>query len=219
MRLAPPDHERELVKGRGDGHSGKCIVPEFVVSSLQVLDEGMAFDDHAGGPVLFEAPHGAKPGLQASVVSFDPIVGILSGVVKCGRQEFRNDSDQGVGSIGGDFSRLAVGGDRTGKERCRSLQVTLLGQEHVDDLSVLVNCSVDVPPRPGDLHVGLVDEPVTTDAVATRPGRVHQQRREPLDPSIQGHMVDVDTPLGEEFLQIPVGQSVRSAGTNALRSK
>jgi hypothetical protein len=132
VRLAPPDHERELVKGRGDGHSGNCIDPEFVVSSLQVLDEGMA-----------------KPGLQASVVSFDPIVGILSGVVKCGRQEFRNDSDQGVGSIGGDFSRLAVGGDRTGKERCRSLQVTLLGQEHVDDLSVLVNCSVDVPPRPG----------------------------------------------------------------------
>jgi hypothetical protein len=149
VRLAPPDHERELVKGRGDGHSGKCIVPEFVVSSLQVLDEGMAFDDHAGSPVLFEAPHGAKPGLQASVVSFDPIVGILSGVVKCGRQEFRNDSDQGVGSIGGDFSRLAVGGDRTGKERCRSLQVTLLGQEHVDDLSVLVDCLVDVPPRPG----------------------------------------------------------------------
>jgi hypothetical protein len=47
--------------------------------------------------------------------------------------------------------------------RSGSLQVTLFGQVHVDDLSVLVNGSVDVPPRPGDLHVGLVDEPVATD--------------------------------------------------------
>ena len=152
--------------------------------------------------VRSEAPQGAKPGLQASVVSFDPIVGISSGAVKCGRQEFRNDSDQGVGSIGGDLSRLAVGGDRTGRE-------------HVDDQSVVLNCSVDVPPRPGELHVGLIDEPVTTDAVATRPGRIHQQRREPLDPSLQDHMVDIDTPLGEESLEIPVGESVAQVPTHS----
>jgi hypothetical protein len=64
----------------------------------------------------------------------------------------------------------------------------------------LVDGSVDIPPGPGDLYVGLVDEPVATDAMAARASRLNQQRRKPLDPSIQGHMVDLDTPLGEEFL-------------------
>ena len=39
-------------------------------------------------------------------------------------------------------------------------------------------------------------------------GRVHQERREPLDPSEQGHMVDLDASLSEQLLEIPVGQSV-----------
>lgn len=135
-------------------------------------------------------------------------VGILSGVVERGRQEVFYDSGQGVGPVSGDLSRLAMGAGRCGEERCRRLQIALPRQEHVDDLPVLVNGSIDVPPRPGDPHVGLVDEPATTDAAAARPARVHQQRRELLDPSIQGHVVDLDTPVGDEFLQVPLGQSV-----------
>ena len=73
---------------------------------------------------------------------------------------------------------------------------------------ILVNGSVDVSPRAGDLHVDLVDKPVTADPVATWLGRIYQQRREPLDPPKQGHVVDLDTPLGEELLEITVGQSV-----------
>jgi hypothetical protein len=47
----------------------------------------MASDYDACGPVPFEAPHRTKPGLEAPVVSLDPVVGILGGVVQCGRQE------------------------------------------------------------------------------------------------------------------------------------
>ena len=74
---------------------GEVGPSEFVVSSPQVLDEGMAPDDDAGGPVAFEAPHRPKPGLESPVVSFDSIIGVLGGVVKCSRQEVGNDSHQG----------------------------------------------------------------------------------------------------------------------------
>jgi len=101
-----------------------------------------------------------------------------------------------------------MGADRSGEERCRSVQVTLLRHVHVDDLPELVNGPIDVPPGPGDLHVGLIDEPVATDAVTARPSRFDEQGRESLDPPVQGHVVDLDATFGEQFFQIPVGQSV-----------
>jgi len=115
----------------------------------------MAPEYDAGGPVPFEAPHGAKPGLEAPMISFDSVVRVLSGVVKCGWQELRNDPDQSVGPVGGDLDRLAMGADRIGEELRGGLQVSPLGQEHVDDLPVLVNGAIDEPPRPRHLHVGL----------------------------------------------------------------
>ena len=53
----------------------------------------------------------------------------------------------------------------------RRHQITLLGQEHVDDLSVLVDGPIDLPLRPGDLYVCLIHESVAAHAVPTRSGR------------------------------------------------
>ena len=113
-----------------------------------------------------------------------------------------------MGSVSGDLGRLAVRADCIGEEPRGGLQVTPLGHEHVDDLPVLVNGPVDVPPDPGDLHVGLIDEPVPADAVAARHCRLHQDRREPLDPPEQSHMIHLDASLSEQFLKVPVGQPV-----------
>src|ERR1035437_7781981 len=168
----------------------------------------MASDYDACGPVPFEAPHRTKPGLEAPVVSLDPVVGILGGVVQCGRQEGRDLADQAVGPVTGDLSRLTVRADPIGEVCCRSPQITLPGHEHVDDLPVLVNGPIDVPPGPGDLHVSLIDKPVTTHDVAARPSRVDEQGREPLNPPEQGQVVNLDTALSEQLPQIPVGQSV-----------
>ena len=98
--------------------------------------------------------------------------------------------------------------DRIGEELRGGLQVSPLGHEHVDDLPGLVNSPVDASPGPGDLHVGLIDDPVPTHAVAARLGRVDEQGSEPLDSPEQGHMVDLDAPFGEEFPEVPSGQSV-----------
>jgi hypothetical protein len=48
------------------------------------------------------------------MVSFDPIVGVLGGVVKCSRQKIGDDSYQGVGPVGGDFNRSAMAADCVG---------------------------------------------------------------------------------------------------------
>jgi hypothetical protein len=78
----------------------------------------------------------------------------------------------------------------------------------VEDLPVLVDCPVDVPPDTVDLDVGLVDEPSVTDGVTGRAGGIDQFRGEPLDPAERGHVIDVDAALGEELLQVPVRQAL-----------
>jgi hypothetical protein len=44
--------------------------------------------------------------------------------------------------------------------------------------------------------------------VAGEPGGVGQQRREPLHPPVDRDVVDLDPSLGEEFLDVAVGQPV-----------
>src|SRR5215207_4256273 len=58
----------------------------------------------------------------------------------------------------------------------------------------------------GDLHVGLVDLPAITDGMAARPSSVGQQRREPQHPAVDRDMVDLDPALGQQLLDIAIGQ-------------
>jgi hypothetical protein len=44
--------------------------------------------------------------------------------------------------------------------------------------------------------------------VATRPGSVDQQRREALDPSVDGHVVNVNSSFGHEFFDVSIGEAV-----------
>jgi len=73
---------------------------------------------------------------------------------------------------------------------------------------MLVDRPVDVGPDPGDLDVGLVDKPPISGQVPSRPGRVDQQRGEPLHPPIERDVVDLDATLGEKLFEVPVGQPV-----------
>jgi hypothetical protein len=69
---------------------------------------------------------------------------------------------------------------------------------------LLAYCSVHVPPYPGHLDVGLVDEPSAARRVAARAGCVDQQWGEALHPSEQGDVVDLDASLGQQFLKIAI---------------
>jgi hypothetical protein len=92
------------------------------------------------------------------------------------------------------------------KNRRAALRVSLRGDEHVDDLSELVDGSVDVAPLAGDLHIRLVDLPAVADSMAARLGGVGQQRGEAEHPPVDSHVVDLDATLGEQFLDVTVGQ-------------
>ena len=63
-------------------------------------------------------------------------------------------------------------------------QIAVVGQPDVDDLAVLVEGPVQVGPPPGDLEVGLADEPPFTRDGPARPARLGELRREPLHPLV-----------------------------------
>jgi hypothetical protein len=74
---------------------------------------------------------------------------------------------------------------------------------------VLVDCPVHVAPDAVDLHVRLIHEPAITGCVASEPGRVSQQRREPLHPPKDRDVVDLNPAFDEKLLDVAVGQAVR----------
>jgi len=80
-------------------------------------------------------------------------------------------------------------------------------RQHVDDLTGLVDCSVDVAPAASDPHIRLVHLPAIPDPVPTRPGGVGEQRREAQYPPVDRHVVDPDTALGEQVLDVAVRQA------------
>lgn len=96
-------------------------------------------------------------------------------------------------------------GDHRGEEGCCGSHVALLRQEHIDDLSLLVNGSVDVSPGSVHLYVGLVDKPAATHAVTAGLGRLHQHRRESLNPPEQSHVIDLDASFSHDSLADPSG--------------
>src|SRR5204863_2813353 len=76
------------------------------------------------------------------------------------------------------------------------------------DLPVLVDGTIDIPPRAVDLDVGLVHEPAVTRCVPSKPGRVGQQRGEPLHPSEHADVVNLDATLDQQFLDVAVREVV-----------
>ena len=83
----------------------------------------------------------------------------------------------------------------------------MLGDEHVNDLAVLVDRPVHVSPDAVDLDVRLINKPPVPDGMPSRPGRIDQLRGESLDPPEQGHVIHVDPALLDEAPD-PVGKSV-----------
>jgi hypothetical protein len=54
--------------------------------------------------------------------------------------------------------------------------------------------------------------PAVPNDVLTGSGCLRELRREPLDPPVDGHVVDLDASFRQEFLDVPVGQA-ETAGT------
>ena len=97
---------------------------------------------------------------------------------------------------------------RPGEAAPGSCQVAPRGQQDVDDLAVLIDCAVQVGLPAGDLQVGLIDEPQVPGNVPARASGLRKLRRQALDPPVDSDVIDRDAALSQQFLDIPVRQSL-----------
>jgi hypothetical protein len=73
---------------------------------------------------------------------------------------------------------------------------------HLDDGAASVDSALHGAPHTGNLDVGLV-EPATSDHMWARSRRVDQQPCESLHPAVQPDVIDLNTTLSAQFLEVP----------------
>jgi hypothetical protein len=98
--------------------------------------------------------------------------------------------------------------ERTGEEPASGREIPLLRDEDIDDLPELVDRPVQVDSTSRDFDVGLIHEPPITGDVSARSCSVDEQRSEPRHPPIDGHMINLDATLGQQLLNVSIGQSI-----------
>jgi hypothetical protein len=153
--------------------------------------------------------HRPQPLFELAVVSLDRIVRVPLHVVPCrGNQLIKHPrvNRRGVSDHLGrlDFEH----GDRPLEEPPSCSSVSAGRHQHVDDLSMLVDRPVHIPPDPVDLDVGLIHAPPVTRRVTGKTRGVGQQRSAPLHPPVHGDVIDLDTAFDQQFLYILIGQVV-----------
>jgi hypothetical protein len=101
-----------------EGQFGECVSetkgrtdigPEIVEAPAEVLNEGMAGDDHPGGTVSLQPTHRSKASLQPSVVGLKRVVRVDLRVVECRREQLIEDSGVDAVPVGGDLGRRDPG--------------------------------------------------------------------------------------------------------------
>src|SRR6266545_5528417 len=174
------DHEGQFGEGIGETEGGTHIRPEIVVAPAEVLDEGVRGDDDPGGTVPLQPPHRSKPGLQASVVGLEWVVGIDLRVMEGRWQHLLDDAGVEAVPVRGDLDGREPGAaDCLGEEPPRCSCVPARREVHVDDLAELVDGPEQVAPGPSDLQVRLIDMPAIADDVPAGSGRLGELRRKP----------------------------------------
>jgi hypothetical protein len=119
----------------------------------------------------FAPAHRSQSRPQAAMIGLDPAVGVRLGAVPRRRQRLVEHGEVGRCVVGDHLhGRDLRDADGPFEQSVGRRRVPPHGDEHVDDLPELVDGAVDVAPPAGDLHVGLVDEPATSDGVPAGAG-------------------------------------------------
>src|SRR6266508_1578220 len=201
------DNEGQFRERVGEPRDGRYVGAQTVEAPAEVLHQGMPGDDDPGGAISLQPAHRAESRFQASVVGLETVVRVDRGAVEGRRQHVIEDAGVGPVPVSGDLNRLPSGAsDGPSEKPANRVRVPARRQKHVDDLAELVDCSEQVPPGPSYLQVGLIDVPAIPDDVPTGPGCLGELGCEPLHPPVHRHVVNHDPALGEEFLDVSVGQ-------------
>jgi hypothetical protein len=139
--------------------AGWNVVGEFVVAAAQVLLESVPGDDRLPGPSGSQAAHRSEPVLELAVICFDRIVSVPFDVMPRRRDQLLHDCVVDPGGVGDDLARRHLQrGQRCLEEPTGRGRIPVRRDEHVDDLTVLVDGPVHVPPDIVDLYVLLIYE-------------------------------------------------------------
>ncbi len=84
--------------------------------------------------------------------------------------------------------------------------VAAFGDVDVDDLPVLVNGPVHVPPHSCDLDIGLIDQPPIARAVPARACRLDDEWRESSHPPVDRDVINLDVAFSAEFRDVAIRQ-------------
>ena len=127
------------------------------------------------------------------MIGFDPVVGPAFDVMPRRRDQFVEHPWVDLSRVGDNLGRSDLQCDqRSAEEPAGGVGVPSGRDQHVDDLSMLVDGPVDVAPDTVDLDIGLVNEPAIAWRVPAGPGGVSKQRCEPMDPPVDGDVVNLD---------------------------
>ncbi len=83
--------------------TGRHVGPEVVEAPAEVLDEGVAGDDHPGGAVSLQSSHRAESSLEAPVVGLEQVVGVGFRTVKGSRKQLVDEARVDPVPVGGDL--------------------------------------------------------------------------------------------------------------------
>jgi hypothetical protein len=103
------------------------------------------------------------------VIRLNRIIEILLDEVAGGGQELIDGSGVGRCAVGIHFRRVPTVLQRASEKSAGGRQIPPRGYQHIDDLPILIDCPVQIPPPPGDLYIHLVSKPtVSRDMPARR---------------------------------------------------
>ena len=149
---------------------GWFVDRELVVAPSQIPYEVMPGDRDPGTAVPLAPSHRSQPRLEAAVVALDAVVGGLFGSMPRRRSELLRHGRGNRRTVGDDLDRPARRGADGGLEAAAGgARVAPYRHHYVNDLAELVECTVDIPPRAGDL--GSVSSACQRSPTACRHGR------------------------------------------------
>jgi hypothetical protein len=150
------------------------------------------------------------------MIGFDRVIGVLLHDVASAGQQLIEHTRVGRCPIDKHLAGPWAVTEGPGEEPAGGRQIPFLGDQHVDDLPVLVDRPGQIHPPPSDLHIRLIHTPAITRCVPTGPCRVDQQWGEPLHPSVDRDVINDDASFGQKLFHVAV-RTTRSAGTTAPR--
>lgn len=133
-------------KASADAGPVVAVDRQVVMSASDVLHESVTGNDDRSQPRPFQSSHEPQTGLEAGVIGFDAVVGILIGDVAGAGEQLVEHRRVHARQVGGHLHRRRRGSQRLLEEPAAGTKIAAVEQENIDDLAVLVHRPVQVHP-------------------------------------------------------------------------